>query len=170
MFADVDYSRTEVCEDVRNWGEWIGRELKLSGMRMDAIKHYSAEFLKTFIAHLHRTVGKDWFFVGEYWTGNVRVLSSYITRFQGKLSLFDVPLVYKLSNASSARKCDLRRIFEGTLCKRHPKHAVVCPARLFWDEKIQLIPFRPLWQIMTRRNHRLSQHQFNLGLSHWLTP
>jgi alpha-amylase len=126
MFADVDYSQLEVRQDVRHWGEWIGRELKLGGMRLDAIKHYSEHFLKTFILHLDRTVGRDWFFVGEYWSGDVKVLSKYLQGFKGRLSLFDVPLVYRFSHASSARKYDLRRIFSGSLCKRHPKNAVVC--------------------------------------------
>lgn len=67
MFADVDFSQPEVRDDVLKWGEWIGKELSLGGIRFDAIKHYSEDFLRDFIRHLDQTVGTNWFLVGEYW-------------------------------------------------------------------------------------------------------
>jgi alpha-amylase len=121
----VDYSQQDVRADVLNWGEWLGKEVKLSGIRLDAIKHYSEDFLRTFIRHLDETVGKDWFFVGEYWTTEFGILAPYIARMGGRMSLFDVQLVYSLSNASKARRIDLRRIFDGTLAKHLPRNAVV---------------------------------------------
>jgi alpha-amylase len=125
MFADVDYSQPDVRADVLRWGEWIGKEVKLSGMRLDAIKHYSEDFLRTFINHLNETVGRGWFFVGEYWTAEFEVLARYLARMGGQMSLFDVQLVYNLSHASKARRIDLQRIFDGTLAKHLPKTAVV---------------------------------------------
>lgn len=125
MFADVDYSQPDVRADVLRWGEWIGKEVKLSGMRLDAIKHYSEDFLRTFINHLNETVGRGWFFVGEYWTAEFGILAPYLARMCGQMSLFDVQLVYNLSHASKARRIDLRRIFDGTLAKHIPKNAVV---------------------------------------------
>ena len=129
MFADVDYSQPDVRADVIGWGDWLGRELNLSGMRLDAIKHYSEEFLHTFIRQLDRTVGADWFYVGEYWRGDLDVLSGVIKRHEGRISLFDVPLVGNLSRCSIAKKGDLSKIFNGTLAKHHPANAVVrCPS------------------------------------------
>lgn len=125
MFADLDYSSVDVRQDVLDWGKWIGTELKLSGMRLDAIKHYSWKFLKTFVGHLDQTVGKDWLFVGEYWKSDCKFLGHHIDRFGGRLSLFDVPLVHNLSYASSAPRADLRAIFRGTLSNHRPAHAVV---------------------------------------------
>jgi alpha-amylase len=125
MFADMDYSQPDVRADVLNWGEWLGKEVKLSGMRLDAVKHYSEDFLRTFIRHLDDTVGKDWFFVAEYWTAEFAILAPYITRMNCRMSLFDVQLLYNLSYASKARRIDLRRIFDGTLAKHLPKNAVV---------------------------------------------
>lgn len=125
MFADLDYSQPDVRSDVLNWGEWLGNEVKLSGMRIDAIKHYSEGFLRTFIRRLDDTVGKGWFFVGEYWTAEFGVLAPYIARMGGRMSLFDVQLVYNLSYASTARRIDLRRVFDGTLAKHLPSNAVV---------------------------------------------
>ncbi len=41
MFADLDYSHPEVCEDVTNWGKWIVNEVGLRGFRLDAVQHFS---------------------------------------------------------------------------------------------------------------------------------
>jgi alpha-amylase len=124
MFADVDYSNSEVRQDVFRWGEWIGRELKLSGIRFDAVKHYSEDFLRDFIRHLDRTVGRDWFLVGEYWRDDLEVLCSYIKRMGNRISLFDVTLVTNLARISMAPKPDLRLVFKDTLALHHPLNAV----------------------------------------------
>lgn len=65
MFADLDYTNAKVKEDVKNWGEWIGKELGIKGIRFDAVKHFSEDFLREFIQHLDQTVGEGWFLVGE---------------------------------------------------------------------------------------------------------
>ncbi len=65
MFADLDYMNPEVRDDVKRWGEWIGKEARIKGIRFDAVKHFSENFLKEFIQHLDRTVGEGWFLVGE---------------------------------------------------------------------------------------------------------
>ena len=70
MFADVDYTQPDVIDDVKRWVEWIGKQTKVKGMRLDAIKHYSSDFLRELVQHMDRTVGQDWFLVGE-----VRLLS-----------------------------------------------------------------------------------------------
>lgn len=124
MFADIDYSNPEVREDVFRWGEWIGRELKLSGIRLDAVKHYSEDFLRDFIRHLDRTVGRNWFLVAEYWREDLDVLAGYIKRMGNRISLFDVRLVSNLARLSVARNPDLRTVFQETLALHHPLNAV----------------------------------------------
>jgi alpha-amylase len=124
MFADMDYSNLEVRDDVFRWGEWIGKELKLSGIRFDAVKHYSEDFLRDFIKHLDKTVGKDWFLVGEYWRDDLDILAGYIKRMGNRLSLFDVGLVGNLARLSMARKPDLRTVFQDTLALHCPHNAV----------------------------------------------
>ncbi|KAI9741751.1 MAG: hypothetical protein M1834_000137 [Cirrosporium novae-zelandiae] len=124
MFADVDYSNPEVVADVKNWGSWMGNELKIKGIRFDAVKHYSEDFLKEFIAHLDQDVGKGWFFVGEFWKDSLEHMQGYLKRMGHHFSLFDVPLVYNFSRISRTDKADLRRVFERTLVKHEPKSAV----------------------------------------------
>jgi alpha-amylase len=126
MFSDVDFSQLEVKEDIFRWGRWIGNELNLAGIRFDAIKHYSEDFLREFICHLDQTVGAKWFMVGEYWKDDLNVLSKYLDRFNNRISLFDVTLVCNFSRISTAEeKGDLRNIFNGTLVLNRPDNAVV---------------------------------------------
>jgi alpha-amylase len=124
MFANIDYSNPEVRQDVCRWGEWIGTELTLSGLRLDAVKHYSEDFLRTFVQHLDRTVGKNWFLVAEYWREDLDVLSGFIKRMGQRISLFDVRLVSNLARLSAARRPDLRTVFQETLALHHPHNAV----------------------------------------------
>jgi len=125
MFADVDFSHPDVREDVLNWGTWIAQELQLAGMRLDAIKHYSEEFLATFVRHLDSHLGTEFFLFGEYWNWKDDVLVSLIQRLGGRVSLIDVQLVYTFSDISQDKRQDLRAVFDGTLVQRDPAHAVV---------------------------------------------
>lgn len=136
--------------DVLNWGVWMGSTLPLAGMRLDAIKHFSESFLRTFIAHLDKSAGKDWFFVGEYWSSDIRVLGSHIKRFQGRMSLFDVQLVYNLSQLSRSRMGDLRTVFEGTLAKHYPQNAVVRTVRSCCPPNPRLLQ---LLELMDQNRH-----------------
>jgi len=65
MFADLDYSHPEVETDVLNWGKWLSKELPLKGIRFDAVKHFSEDFLRKFITAMDEEHGTGWFFVGE---------------------------------------------------------------------------------------------------------
>ncbi|KAB8274309.1 glycoside hydrolase superfamily [Aspergillus minisclerotigenes] len=123
MFADLDYSKLEVQKDVLRWGEWIGSQLPLWGMRLDASKHYSADFQKKFVNHVRATVGPQIFFVAEYWSGDVRVLMHYLQKMDYQLSLFDAPLVGRFSRISRTGE-DLRKIFDDTLVGNKPAHAI----------------------------------------------
>ncbi|KAK2742611.1 hypothetical protein FQN55_007730 [Onygenales sp. PD_40] len=119
-----DYSNQEVREDVKNWAEWIGGQLPLGGLRLDAVKHYSVGFLKELIGHAKQTVGPHWFFVAEYWKAEVRELLEYLGKTEYLVSLFDAPLVRRFSEISRSEGADLRKVFDGSLVKYERKHAV----------------------------------------------
>ena len=125
MFADIDHNHPEVRQDMFRWVEWLGAELKLGGLRVDAIKHYSASFLRDLIRHIDKTVGKDWFIVGEYWRADSDVLARYIDYTGNRISLFDVELCCNFSKLSLGERTDLRTVFQGSLCALKPANAVV---------------------------------------------
>ncbi|KAL3482018.1 glycoside hydrolase superfamily [Aspergillus californicus] len=124
MFSNLDYSNAEVQNDVLRWGTWITANLPLSGMRLDAVKHYSAGFQRVFIEKLRERQGEKFFFVGEYWKAEVDILLEYLETMEYKLSLFDVPLLARFSAISRTEGADMRRIFEGTLVQQRPEYAI----------------------------------------------
>ncbi|KAM7221889.1 glycoside hydrolase family 13 protein [Rhypophila decipiens] len=125
MFADIDHKHPEVRRDIFYWTSWLSRQVKLGGMRLDAIKHYSFEFLRDLITHIHLHVDPDWFLVGEYWRQDSEFLARYIEFMDHRISLFDVQLVNNFSQVSlRGEKGDLRTIFDDALIIWKPHHAV----------------------------------------------
>ncbi|KAJ5241456.1 uncharacterized protein N7469_003047 [Penicillium citrinum] len=131
MFANLDQDHPEVRADLFRWAEWIGSEFSLSGMRIDAAKHYSVSFQRDLVNHLRKTVGANYLFVSEYWRGEVGYLLEYLKILQGSVSLFDVPLLGRISEISQTEGGDLRKIFKGTLVEQSPDHAVVRSMRSY---------------------------------------
>lgn len=125
MFADLDYSHPEVKADVLNWGIWLSKEIALKGMRFDAVKHFSEDFLREFITTMDETHGEGWFFVGEFWKDSLADMSAYLQRMGKKFSLFDAPLVYNFSQLSKTEGGDLRTVFDNSLVQVEPINAVV---------------------------------------------
>ena len=50
-------------DEIKKWGVWIVDELQLSGIRFDAVKHFSEDFLIEFIQHL-ANCSENFIFVG----------------------------------------------------------------------------------------------------------
>ena len=126
MFADLDYSHAEVEKDVLDWGLWLSKQVTLKGIRFDAVKHFSEDFLRKFITSMDEVHGEGWFFVGEFWKDELSDMSQYLERMGKKFSLFDAPLVYNFSKLSKTENADLRTVFDDTLVKIEPVNAVVC--------------------------------------------
>ncbi|CAG8957222.1 hypothetical protein HYFRA_00009424 [Hymenoscyphus fraxineus] len=124
MFADLDYDHPEVSQDVRDWSIWLSNQITLKGIRFDAVKHFSEDFLRQLITELDKTHGEGWFFVGEFWKDSLSDMTKYLDRMGKKFSLFDAPLVYNFSQLSKTENADLRTVFNDTLVKVTPVNAV----------------------------------------------
>ncbi len=125
MGADIDFENKEVVQELINWGKWYISHTNIDGLRLDAVKHISADFYKKWIEQMRLITGAELFCVGEYWHGDVSRLNYYLGETEYRLSLFDVPLHYNLYNASTKKEgFDLRRIFDGTLVSQNPIKAV----------------------------------------------
>lgn len=125
MFADLDYDHAEVEQDVLNWGGWLGDQITLKGVRFDAVKHFSEDFLRKFITLMNDKYGEGWFFVGEFWKDSLDDMQKYLDRMGRKFSLFDAPLVYNFSQISKTEGGDLTKVFDNTLVQVAPVNAVV---------------------------------------------
>jgi alpha-amylase len=129
--ADVDYGRYDVREEMKYWGQWLTATIGADGFRLDAVKHFSADFAREWIGHVRARAGKPMFVVGEYLSGNVSELHTYLARvsaygqFPQSISLLDFPLRFKFKTAGErGRDYDLREWNRGTLLAEQPAAAV----------------------------------------------
>ena len=128
LFADIDHKHPEVRADMFRWVEWLSQQVKLGGLRLDAIKHYSFKFQRDFIAHVKKHVDPDWFIVGEYWREDSEYLAKFIEFMGHQISLFDVQLVSNFSKVSLlGKRGDLRKVLDDSLVVWKPDNAVVRP-------------------------------------------
>ncbi|KAL4895664.1 glycoside hydrolase superfamily [Aspergillus ambiguus] len=127
MFADLDYSHPEVQHDVLNWVDWLAEQLPLSGIRLDAAKHWSVAFQKKLVDRVRAAFGADCFIVSEYWKEQTGFILNYLEKMECKLSVFDSALVGRFSTISRTKGADIRRVFEGTLVQSKPEYAVAPP-------------------------------------------
>ena len=124
MFADLDYSHDEVCNDVKNWGQWIVKEVGLKGFRLDAVQHFSQRFTNEWVEYVNKECG-DQFYVGEFWDGDAQKLCDWIEEMERKFSLYDAPLLNNFASISKQEAGDLRKVFDSTLVEKLPVNAVV---------------------------------------------
>ena len=122
---DLDLKHPEVISELNKWGLWVANELNLDGVRMDAIKHMDAQFTKQFLETLRAKRGKQFFAVGEYWNGDFETLQKYLEFVNYEIALFDVPLHYKMFQASQEGKdFDLTTFKDDCLVTKFPVNAV----------------------------------------------
>ncbi|WP_409276039.1 alpha-amylase [Neobacillus sp. SCS-31] len=125
MFANYDYDHPEVREEMIRWGKWLADTTNCHGYRLDAIKHINHKFINDFVHAMMDHRGEDFFFVGEFWKPDLQKCREYLDIVDYNIALFDVPLHYKLHNASKAGSdFDLTTIFDDTLVQSHRRNAV----------------------------------------------
>lgn len=125
MFADIDYQHPEVKKEMIEWGKWLSDTLNCNGYRLDAIKHINHYFISEFVEEMRKHRGDDFYFVGEVWKTQLHDCQKYLDYIDYQIDLFDVPLHYKLHQASNeGSDFDLTSIFADTLVNSHPENAV----------------------------------------------
>ena len=131
MASDFDYGRFDVRQEMKHWGEWFTKEVGLDGLRLDAVKHNSAGYIREWVGHVRATTGKSLFTVGEYIAGQTSTLHSYLTEistageYPQDISLFDFPLRFLFGNASwQGESFDLGALNYNTLMAEQPAKAV----------------------------------------------
>jgi len=129
--VDIDFGRYDVREELKYWGAWLVDTIGADGLRLDAVKHYTANYAREFTGHVRARSGKSLFTVGEYIDGGTEALHAYLTQVTARgdypqdMSLFDFPLRFKFRNCSWAQdQFDLRELNRGTLMAEQPAKAV----------------------------------------------
>ncbi len=122
---DIDLDNPEVVAELNRWGRWAASEFGFDGYRMDAIKHMDRNFTSQFVDEVRKERGEDFFFVAEYWNGDMDSLMEFSEAIGNKISLFDVPLHYNFFAASQQGKdYDLSCLLENTLLSRDSRLSV----------------------------------------------
>lgn len=125
MGCDLDMEHPEVREELKRWGEWFVDTTTIDGFRFDAVKHVKAGFFPEWLEHCRQHAGRKLFAVGEYWSYEIEALHHFISVTGGDVLLFDAPLHYNFSVASTQGKdYDMRQIFDNTLVQQQPALAV----------------------------------------------
>ena len=120
----VDLMYQPVYDELERWGEWYVNGSNLDGFRLDAIRHMDRQFYLNWLSDLRRATGRELFSVGADSSPDVRELQEYLGS-ERCMSLFDVPLYYRLYAASKNEGgIDLSRILDNTLVQKDPVHAV----------------------------------------------
>lgn len=120
MGDDLDFNNPEVVQELKRWGAWYKEMTGVDGYRLDAVKSIDSHFFKGWLEAIQNTG----YVVGEYWSGNVEELISYLQQSSYCMKLFDVPFHFNLYNASSSYdRYDMRTLFDRTLVTYDNLHA-----------------------------------------------
>lgn len=78
MGVDLDTDCPDTCKALSDWGAWYFDTVKPDGLRLDAVKHMSFDFYRRWLLDMRKRQGKDFFAVGEYWSGDLGKLLHYL--------------------------------------------------------------------------------------------
>lgn len=125
MGSDIDLQNPEVIAEMVAWGKWVVKKTKVDGFRLDAVKHIDFNFFTEWLDKLREDLGREFFAVGEYWSGDLNDLKNFMEISEGVMSLFDVPLHFAFYDAGKAGgQYDLRTIMERTMTAVDPVKSV----------------------------------------------
>lgn len=121
MGNDVDFADKEVVKELTQWGRWLLKTTGVDGFRIDSAKSIDSHFFKPWLKKMEAFAKRPLYTVGEYWSGDVRDLLGYLDECENCMHLFDVPLHFKLRNASlQPWNYDLHQIYDYTLSAERP--------------------------------------------------
>ena len=146
MGADLDTDCPETVAAVTDWGRWYLDTVQPDGLRLDAVKHIGFEFYRDWLETMREHAGRNLFTVGEYWSADLGKLAHYLDVTENSLSLFDVPLHYRLLEAADPGKpFDMRALFNDTLVDSRPDCAVTFVDNHDTQPGQALSSFIPAW-------------------------
>lgn len=126
MGDDVDFSMDEVVRQLTTWGLWYTQKAGLDGFRVDAVKSIDSKFFGPWLHKMSQVGNHPVFAVGEFWSGDSDDLKEYLEDSDRCMRLFDVPLHFKLQQASlQPANYDMHQLFDHTITQDDP--GLSCP-------------------------------------------
>lgn len=125
MGCDLDMENPETINQLDKWGKWYQELTNIDGYRLDAVKHIQFDYYVDWLMNRREEKGKELFVVGEYWSNDLEKLEDYLDSSGNLITLFDVPLHFKLYEAATSNgSFDMRQIFDQTLVDSREDYAV----------------------------------------------
>ncbi|MCB9329132.1 MAG: hypothetical protein H6572_10660 [Lewinellaceae bacterium] len=125
FFYDYDQFVPDTKTKLIDWTKWLWDDVGIRGLRMDAVKHFTPEFVGDMLDAMD-TDGKDpTIVVGEFYDSNPTILANWINSVESymdastianiNIRTFDFALRESLKNASDAYGYDARNVFQSGL-------------------------------------------------------
>lgn len=125
MGANVEYRNPCVVKEMKRWIKWYLETTLVDGLRLDAVKHISVDFLEEWITYIKTELNPDCYILGEFWKDEAQKICHFSNKIKDMISCFDVPLHYNFFTASRQGKdYDISQILEGSFLKKKPVFSV----------------------------------------------
>ena len=125
FFYDYDQYIQSTKDTLFAWTAWLWNDVGIRGLRMDAVKHFTPEFVGDLFDYLYDQGIAPQLNVGEYFDGNSATLKNWIDQVYSYMDadtksaitprVFDFSLFYALKDASDTYGYDVRNVFNSGL-------------------------------------------------------
>ncbi|RZM13595.1 MAG: DUF1939 domain-containing protein, partial [Pedobacter sp.] len=125
FFYDYDQFQKRTKDTLINYAKWNWTDLGVRGFRMDAVKHFTPEFVGDLLDSMHTAGMNPSMVVGEWYSTNAGELSGWINNVKAAMDpatqaairpkIFDFSLRENLRQACDDAAFDVRNVFTGSL-------------------------------------------------------
>lgn len=126
FFYDYDQFVPATKTALFDWTKWLWNDAGIRGLRMDAVKHFTPEFVGDLLDYLHDQSIDPGMVVGEFYDSNAGSLKNWVdqvkswmdadTRAAVQPRVFDFSLRQALKNACDSYGYDVRDVFQSSVC------------------------------------------------------
>lgn len=125
FFYDYDQFQKRTKDTLINYAKWNYTDLNVKGFRMDAVKHFSPEFVGDMLDSLHDEGMDPTLVVGEWYSTNTAELSGWVNNVKSFMDagtqaaiqprVFDFSLRENLRQACDDAGFDVRNVFNSSV-------------------------------------------------------
>lgn len=133
FFYDIDQSNQATTDTLYEWTKWLWEDVGIRGYRMDAVKHFPADFTGNMLDFMHNSGYNPGMVVGEFFDFNAFTLKGWIDDVEATMNpatiaaidvrIFDFALRGALKNACDAFGYDVRDVFNAGMVNEAGAHA-----------------------------------------------
>jgi alpha-amylase len=125
FFSDYDQFQEDTKEKLIDWTKWNWENVGMRGVRMDAVKHFTPEFVGDLLDSLHASGMDPGLVVGEWYSTNSAELAGWVNSVLNYMEpatktaitprIFDFFLREHLRQSCDNEIFDVRNVFQGSI-------------------------------------------------------